>query len=370
MGHGDTRAAMCLMTSCPPAKGSMTLSLKRLPSWEAAGRMRREAATPDAPKPANALPPLERPRSVETKKLPYQKVAKRLGNRRASVPTGAVVRPPPVLPPLPGSVQDLAKKVQISRKQWGVIKAVWDDHDKKKLGWIGEAEFVKAVLRLDERKAEREGERIRNRYFDKRIGDTIGALAELSIVQGAEARARHASGMFRAVVEAAGKSEDRIELVDFVQLFFPHLPRHAVRRACEHYAEKPPPPPRTKTFEEKLDECEGAREEIQQIFERLDGDKDGLVRMKSLEPMMVELGITQKDIRGWMSDMPCGKGLGVMGRMKSKLDADDMQLLLGPTYTPPSPKPMDMAAEGEEIKQQIEFNQEVLLEVMYGKLRR
>lgn len=276
-----------------------------------------------------------------------------------------------MLPPLPGSVQALAKKVQISRKQWGVIKAVWDDHDKKKLGWIGEPEFLKAVLCLDERKAEREGERIRSRYFDKDVGDTVGALAELDKLSGDQARGRHAAAMFRAVVEAAGKTgeeQDRIELVDFVALFFPHLQRAAVRRACEHYCEKPAPPPKIKTFEEKLEEAPGAKEEIREIFERLDGNKDGLVRMKSLEPMMVELGITQKDIQGWMLDMPHGKGLGAMGRMKSKLDVDDMQQLLGPSYILPSPKVKSRVVEGEEIKQQIAFNQDILLEVMYGKL--
>lgn len=273
--------------------------------------------------------------------------------------------PPAQLPPLPGSVKALATKVQIPRKQFNIIKAVWDDHDKQKLGYIGEHDFIQAVLRLDEKKAEREGERIRARYLDKRVGDTVGALAELRCMESAKARSRHAAGMFRTVAEGAGKPEhhNRIELLDFVALFFPHLPRSAVRRACEHYCEKPPPPPPPKTFDEKLDETPGARDEIKDIFERLDSDHDGLVRMKSLEPIMVELGITQNDIKGWLEDMTPG----VMSRMKSKLDVDDMQQLLGPTYIPPSPKRKDNASEGEEIKDQIAFNQDILLDVLYGK---
>merc|ERR1719261_1312634 len=185
-------------------------------------------------------------------------------------------------------------------------------------------------------------------------------MAELRCVQGQQARSRHAASMFHAAVGRAGNHEDRIELVDFVALFFPHLPRPSVQRACDHYVEKPPPPPKTKTFEEKLGEVSGAREEIQQIFERLDGDKDGLVRMKSLEPLMVDLGITEQDLAGWMEDL---QEDNVLQRKKSKLDAGDMQRLLGPVYIPSSPKCEDNVSAGKEIKQQIDFNQDVLLAV-------
>jgi len=275
-----------------------------------------------------------------------------------------------VLPPIAGSVRALAEKVQIPRKQWEVIAAVWEDHDIHRNGAITENDFVKAVHRLDEKKAEREGERIRARYFDKNVGDTVGALAELRYVQGKQARTRHASSMFQTVTERTKKSknphDNRIELVDFVAMFFPHLGRSAIQRACDYYAEKPPPPKPIKTFEQKLDEVPEAREEIRAIFERLDGDKDGLVRMKSLEPMMIEHGISESDVQGWLQEGATGE----MCRMKSKLDVEDMQRLLGPVYIPPSPKDNnDCVSEGKEISKSIDRQHAILLDVMYGKCR-
>merc|ERR1712072_497807 len=187
---------------------------------------------------------------------------------------------------------------------------------------------------------------------------------------GTQARTRHASSMFQTLAERTKKSknphDNRIELVDFVAMFFPHLGRSAIQRACDYYAEKPPPPKPIKTFEQKLDEVPEAREEIRAIFERLDGDKDGLVRMKSLEPMMIEHGISESDVQGWLQEGATGE----MCRMKSKLDVEDMQRLLGPVYIPPSPKDNnDCVSEGKEISKSIDRQHAILLDVMYGKCR-
>lgn len=263
-----------------------------------------------------------------------------------------------MLPPLPGSVRALASKPQITKKQFELIKSVFDEYDTDDDGSISEKEFVVAVLRLDEKRAEREGERVRSRFLNKDIGDTVGAMAELRALKGEAARSKHAVSMFRTVVEKTGQ----LQLVDMLALYFPHLPRTAVERAYNHHAEKPAPPPPKKSFEQRLDEAPGARDEIKDIFEALDGDRDGLVRMKSLEPMMVELGITEKDIEGWLA----ADGMGMI-RMKSRLDVDDMQRLLGSAYIAPSPKSNAGSKVEKEIKKQIEWDQNLALEVMYGK---
>lgn len=263
------------------------------------------------------------------------------------------------LPPLPGSVKALASKPQITRKQFLLIKAIFDEYDRDQTGQISEDEFVAAVLRLDVKKAEREGERVRARFLNKDIGDTVGAQAESRLLKGERARSNHAVSMYRSVVEKKGK----LELVDLCELYFPHLPRSAVKRACDHHAEKPPPPAAPKSFDEKLDEATGAREEITDIFEALDTDGDGLVRMRSLEPLLIDLGITEKDMSSWMQDG--------MIRTKSKLNVDDMHRLLGSAYIPSSPRP-DANGEFkretlESLKRQISWDQNLALEIIYGK---
>lgn len=315
--------------------------------------------------PAKMLPPLsERPSSADTKSEAGSIRPRRPCKRRGSHPTVSTKRPPAVLPPLPGSVRALATKVQITKGQFDLVKAVFEEHDTDKLGHISEEKFVAAVLRLDKRQAEREGDRVRSRFLNKDMGDTAGAMAELRALKGHQARCRHASSMYRTVVERTGK----LELVDLLGLYYPHLPRSAVQKACDHHMEKPPPPPPPKTFDEKLDEAEGARDEITQIFNRMDGDGDGLVRVKSLEPLMIDLGIPQSDMEDWLRDLQTDAG-GALQRMKSKLDVDDMQRLLGPAYFLPSPSSNSVGSNATEaqIKKQIDWDQNLALEVIYGK---
>merc|ERR1712146_392343 len=60
-----------------------------------------------------------------------------------------------------------------------------------------------------------------------------------------------------------------ISLAQFVHLYFPHLSRQEIERTCSHYTYVPPSlPPRKRT----LEDVNGAREEIGEIFKRLDGD--------------------------------------------------------------------------------------------------
>merc|ERR1711939_835384 len=71
----------------------------------------------------------------------------------------------------------LPTKVQIPRKLFNLVKAIFNEHDHDRDGFITEEEFVAAVTRADERKAEQEAERIKRRFHDKNVGETVGALA-------------------------------------------------------------------------------------------------------------------------------------------------------------------------------------------------
>merc|ERR1711907_880192 len=92
-----------------------------------------------------------------------------------------------------------------------------------------------------------------------------------------------------------------------------------------------------------------------EMFDGLDTDKDGLVRVSSLKPLMANLGISDQDLASWMTDLPpvlhrpqggVASEFGLMTglqrkliRQKSKLDLDDMERLMAPVYLPPHPRP-------------------------------
>merc|ERR1712139_498558 len=222
--------------------------------------------------------------------------------------------------------------------------------------------------RADEKSAEQEGARVRQKYFDSQVGETIAGMAEKRRLLGTEARRRHASGMFQSYIAKKDGPEDFISLLDFVSMYFPHLPRSAVKKACEKYAPlRPPVVKKAKT----LKDVEGAKDEIKDMFAGLDSDKDGLVRMRSLEPKILDLGISKADIEEWMQELPpvlCRKQAGglqdevAISRMKSKLTLQDMECLLAPVHLV-SPKKRGSL---KEIKEQIRFCTEVARDAIYG----
>lgn len=275
----------------------------------------------------------------------------------------------PFAAPLPGSVKALATTVQIPRKQFKLIKKIFDEHDADNDGVLTLDEFVAAVAKADVRKAEQEGDRVKAKFFDEVVGDTIGEMAERSYLKGAHAQRRHAAGMFQAIMrkKTASCSTQVLSLLDFLVLYFPHLPRSAVKRAYDKYTKPPPPPPKRKT----LGDVDGAKEEIAQMFRGLDRDQDGLVRMRSLKPLMSQLGISEQDTDDWLAELPpplhrAQAGLNAlkdpqMSRKKSKLTIQDLECLLEPVFVQ-SPKKMTK----EDIAKQIELNHDIAMDVMYG----
>lgn len=263
-------------------------------------------------------------------------------------------------------VKALATTVQIPRKHYAVIKAIFDDHDGDSDGFITQEEFIEAVSRADQTRANDEKERVKKRYFDSGIGDTVAALAEHRYLHGAHAQRQHASAMFLTMVAKKPEEEmHQISLEEFVHMYFPHLSRAAVKKACDKYQKKPPPQKR-----KTLADVKGALEEVQAVFAGLDSDNDGLVRVRSLEPLMMKLGISERDVEDWLKELPpvllratgeLKEGASI-SRMKSTLNIQDMERLLEPVLLPASPKKLSK----KEIDRKIEYQKELALDVMYG----
>jgi len=271
---------------------------------------------------------------------------------------------PPIAEKIPGSAANLATKVQIPRKLYKVVKKIFDDHDQDKDGYITQEEFVAAVCRADEKTAEEHGERARQRYFDQTVGETMAAKVEKSHMDGDKARRVHACSMFQACT--CKRQEAQISLLDFVAMYFPHLSRSAVKHAIDKHTKKAPAPPKKKT----LDDVDGAKEEILAMFQGLDSDRDGLVRMRSLRPKLQELGISEADLDEWVAELPPAlvraqgelKEGSSLQRNKSKLNLEDMQCLLTPVFMPATPSQENL----HKIKQQIELNADLALDVIYA----
>lgn len=280
---------------------------------------------------------------------------------------------------------------QIPRKRWNFLKNIFDEHSDGS-GFITESAFVEAVVRADKKKAEDHAKHVKSRFHDQNVGSTIGNMAEKAYLDSPTyARRQHATAMFYSFIDkkaknmtATWKKRDdltegtKISLLDFMCLNIPHLPRDAVRRACEFYAEKPPPPPK----EEKLSDVEGAKEEIAEMFKALDKDRDGILKVKNLEPVLIQLGITKNDMDAWLGELPPSlhrvKGasrLDISGRLpqltkqKSKLDIFDLERLMEPVYVSRNGniKP-ELAKEDslEDIQKRIAWNEKIANDVIYG----
>lgn len=226
---------------------------------------------------------------------------------------------------------------------FNLVWQIFKEHDSDGDGLITENEFAAAVSRVgvDD-----------NRSFKARptTGVSLG---------------QHSFGIYERIMSKERQVHGGISLVQFVHLYFPHLSRAEVERTVKHYTYEPPPPP---PVERTLSDVEGAKEEIEEIFKKLDGDKDGLVRVKSLEPMFLRTGLRSGDVQEWL------KEIGLQGthateaekkleRLKSKLDLRDMEKLLGPVYVGSSE---DQPATTKQIQKQIDWNRDLALDVIYA----
>jgi len=261
--------------------------------------------------------------------------------------------------------------VKIPRSLFELVKSVFDEHDEDGDGTITEDEFIAAVARSDAKAAEREGCRVKAKYFDEGIADTMAMQAEKRRLMGEKARRKHASAMFHSVMDRKSPgSAPVISLLDFMSMYFTHLERSEVKKACLKYAPPvvPRKPRRTSLEEVQLGHGFTAKEEASQMFNALDSNGDGFVGVESLKSRANQLGITEQDIDKWVRDLPpvMTRAMGglqggvAMCRMKSKLDLEDWECMLGPVYCP-SPKKVSKAS----IMRDIERSQDMSLEAIY-----
>jgi len=237
------------------------------------------------------------------------------------------------------ATKEKGEKVQIARKLFNVIHAVFMEHDSDGNGVIDQEEFVRAVMRLESRD-------LVGRHMPERLRKRPSAGETLE---------KHAVAMLDTLTRSRRIDGEGITLDTFVGLYFPYLPIHEVKRACQHYTYKSPKPEKK---EKTLDDVVGAREEISAIFDNLDSDHDGLVRVKSLKPLLTKIGIEEDELDGWLQELPGAN----LQRMKSRLDATDLEHLLAPAYIAEvqSPKTLSKA----ELERQIEWNNEIYLDII------
>merc|ERR1711988_1801080 len=225
------------------------VDLQRAPSWEGAQQRQKRNTTTETRAPATSHPVLK---------------------KYSPLHSTPAIASHGLLPP----VKPVGVKVQIPKSLFNLVKSIFDEHDMDGDRQIDENEFIEAVGRADEKSAEQEAARIKERYFDQQVGGTIAAMAEKRRLLGSEARRRHARGMFHSVTSKKSTHEQHITLLDWVSMFFPHLPRSAVKKACDKYAPEQPP---TVVKKKTLNDINGAKEEIGDMFLGLDADRDGLV---------------------------------------------------------------------------------------------
>jgi len=238
------------------------------------------------------------------------------------------------------TTKDSERKVQIPRKLFDLVHSLFLEHDGERDGVISQEEFVKAVQSHN-------GDESQGATLQRKVRPSAG-----------ETLRTHAADMYESVIRRSQQCQDAngITLASFCALYFPHLPFCEVERACRHYTYRPPtPPPRETT----LDDIEGGREEICDIFEALDSDHDGFVRMKSLEPMLQRIGVSREEVAEWLGSLP---NRGVQ-RTLSKIDKLDLVDIMAPSYVARVEGPAkDLTMD--EIQRQHEWNEEIYMQLI------
>jgi len=319
----------------------------------------------------HSLPEARRPTPVTTSRP-----------RRHTLP--AIVAPPcplpaPSCPPaktgaLP-PVKPLSSKVQVPRKQFMMLKAVFEEHDATKDGYLTLEDFVAAVTAADAKKAKSEGERRGALCFDETTREVVGRKAEQSFLEGAHARRQHATGMFKAIVSKKSRSSceqtvEHISLLDFLALYLPHLSKAALKKAHDKYV-KAPAPKRKPT----LEDVDGAKEEVEQIFRSLGPNHQGLVSMRTLEPRLEKLGFNSQDVSDLLAELPPplfraqgdvnAPEQAQLQRQKSMLSLQDVEKLLEPVFCVHN-SPKDGLISHSEMEKQIAASSEMAMGLIYS----
>merc|ERR1712054_676803 len=206
-------------------------------------------------------------------------------------------------------------KISIPRKIFQGVLELFREQDSDGDGLIKKEEFVKAVCRLQQ--------------VDDRLHKAQPTMGQ--------SLSRHAGDMY-----------------------FPYLSRKEIARAVHHYTYTPAPPPQKPPT---LEDVEGATEEIEAMFNVLDTDNDGIVRVASLAPLCERTGIRHNEIQEWLADLGQEECAPHLQRLKSKLDLKDFSSLLAPIYIASLAAGNNKFESTKEIQQRIEWNQELNLQL-------
>lgn len=226
-------------------------------------------------------------------------------------------------------------KISIPRKIFQGVLELFREHDSDGDGVIKKEEFVKAVCRLQQ--------------VDDRLYKTQPTMGQ--------SLSRHACDMFERLMLKQKTEAEGITLPHFVHMYFPHLSRKEIMRTVHHYTYTPAAPPQKPPT---LEDVEGATDEIEAMFNVLDSNNDGMVRVASLAPLCERTGIRHNEVQEWLADLGQQESAPHLQRLKSKLDLKDFSSLLAPIYIASLATGNNESTE--EIQRRIEWNEELHLQ--------
>merc|ERR1719482_1398965 len=83
----------------------------------------------------------------------------------------------------------------------------------------------------------------------------------------------------------------------------------------------------------------------------------------SHRPLFHRIGLTDEDTREWLQNLPSAAQLE---RRVSKLDANDLEHLLAPTYIAQVLSPQEPLSR-EQLERQMEWNREIYVDILGGR---
>jgi len=200
-----------------------------------------------------------------------------------------------------------------------VIHALFKDYDTNRDGLISEAEFNELGMTL---------------WAPRENPGTVRGKSG----RGSSERIKMAhmiQGMWRCFDK---KGSGYMTLAQLLKAYYPHLSNKDCKRVVSHYVSHQPVPPVT-TLREKLANIPGALEDIRDIFDHWDKNKDGLVEWSDLSDTLSMAGIDRETATTWLhkeatsSESKNGEQVeGGLQRRLSHLDLSDMEILLASNY--------------------------------------